>query len=385
MRLDRLGFLDIRLFRIEFIKKGNRMNDYQPENRPKPSTDTQALLAELRKQHKSLSILTTAGQLDLSLEPYSSGILSVDCVLGGGIYPRKIYEFYGPEASGKSLILYNILSSVQKRANGNLVAIYDSERSSDAKEWLEFNGVDIDNLIYIVGTAETSLDALLTCTKDPRCGIIAIDSIASMATAQEMEHEMATREVATIAGLLPKFFKKFGNYTTNTSMILINQVREAIGTYTAYGEALRTPGGRSVRHWASSLLEVRGVRKELTEGKGIEQTIKGVDVYVKAVKNRLGVEGSRSYFRFIFDQGIDEPEMVLRLAKVSGLLRQGGAWVKGTIMGEDVTFQGLEGFRTLLKSRPEFDPWLRSRILESYKKHTFVTKEEGELPDVVEK
>ena len=144
---------------------------------------------------------------------------------------------------------------------------------------------------------------------------------------------------------------------------------------------MHSSGGRARRHWASSRLEVRGNRKELTEGKGIEQTIKGLDVYVKAIKNRLGVEGSRSYFRFIFDQGIDEPEMVLRLAKVSGLLKQGGAWVKGTIMGEDVTFQGLEGFRVLLKARPEFDPWWRARILENYKKHTYVTKEEGELPD----
>ena len=358
------------------------MNDeydqYAPENRPKSSTDVQALLLELKKKHKG-GILTTAGQLDLPNEPMSTGILAVDCVLGGGLFPRKTYEFLGPESSGKTICLYNAIASVQRQ--GYIPALYDAERSSETKEWLEFNGVDIDNLIYIVGTAEEAMQKLLDCVKNPKVGLAAIDSIASMVTAQALESELEKAQVGGVAKLLGAFLGLYNIHSVRAPLFLINQVRESIGTYSPFGDAMHSSGGRARRHWASSRLEVRGNRKELTEGKGIEQTIKGLDVYVKAIKNRLGVEGSRSYFRFIFDQGIDEPEMVLRLAKVSGLLKQGGAWVKGTIMGEDVTFQGLEGFRVLLKARPEFDPWLRARILENYKKHTYVTKEEGELPD----
>jgi len=74
-----------------------------------PSKDedgrTQALtlaMDQIEKQFGKGAIMRMDGGYKLDIETFSTGSLSLDIALGGGIPRGRIIEIYGPESSGKT-------------------------------------------------------------------------------------------------------------------------------------------------------------------------------------------------------------------------------------------------------------------------------------------
>src|SRR6185312_13883353 len=84
---------------------------------------------------------------------YSTGIMTLDIALGGGLAGGRVSEFYGPPGSGKSTTLYSAIAESQRRHPDGFHdyhIIADPENSSsDSKKHMELLGVDTSKVHII--------------------------------------------------------------------------------------------------------------------------------------------------------------------------------------------------------------------------------------------
>jgi len=122
-----------------------------------------------------------------------TGALSVDIALGVGGLPRgRIIELYGQEGSGKTTLAMQVLANAQRM--GGTAAFIDAEHAFP-RELAEAIGMDLDNLLISQpDTGEQALEITETLIRSAAVDAIAIDSVAALVPAAELE---ATWEIRT--------------------------------------------------------------------------------------------------------------------------------------------------------------------------------------------
>jgi recombination protein RecA len=65
----------------------------------------------------------------MKVETISSGAMTLDLALGGGLPKGRIIEIYGPESSGKTTLALHAIAAVQK--SGGIAAFVDAEHALD--------------------------------------------------------------------------------------------------------------------------------------------------------------------------------------------------------------------------------------------------------------
>ncbi|MBA3679551.1 hypothetical protein H0W80_05220, partial [Candidatus Saccharibacteria bacterium] len=80
---------------------------------------------QIERQFGQGSIMKLGEGMKVAVETISTGSLSLDLALGGGIPKGRIIEIYGPESSGKTTLALHTVAEVQK--NGGLAAFIDAE------------------------------------------------------------------------------------------------------------------------------------------------------------------------------------------------------------------------------------------------------------------
>src|SRR5947209_16456269 len=88
-------------------------------------------LGQIERQFGKGSIMRMGDEdAAVRVSTISSGAISLDLALGVGGMPRgRIVEIFGPESSGKTTLLYHLLSEAQKV--GGICACLDAEHSMD--------------------------------------------------------------------------------------------------------------------------------------------------------------------------------------------------------------------------------------------------------------
>ena len=81
-------------------------------------------LETIEKQFGKGSIMKLGEAHKVNVETVSSGSLSLDIALGGGIPKGRIIEVYGPESSGKTTLTLHAIAEVQKK--GGTAAFIDA-------------------------------------------------------------------------------------------------------------------------------------------------------------------------------------------------------------------------------------------------------------------
>ena len=121
------------------------------------------------------------------------------------------------------------------------------------EEWAQKLGVDIDKLILLEPqsqTAEQIFEMLLQMIDTDEVGLVVIDSLGVMLSAQAYEKRWKKRSYGGIAAALTLFSKKAELLCTkyNCTLIGINQMREDINS--PYGGTITT-GGKGWKHTCS--------------------------------------------------------------------------------------------------------------------------------------
>ena len=159
-----------------------------------------------------------------------TGALSIDIALGVGGVPRgRIVEIFGPESSGKTTLVYEIIAQAQKM--GGICAFIDTEHAIDPA-YARTIGVDIDELLVSQPDhGEQALEIADVLIRSGAVDVVAIDSVAALTPRAELEGQMGDQTVGLQARLMSQALRKLaGNLNrANTVCLFTNQIREKIG------------------------------------------------------------------------------------------------------------------------------------------------------------
>src|SRR5919197_819036 len=157
--------------------------------------------------------------------------------------PRgRIVEVFGPEASGKTTLVYHVIAEAQRR--GGICAFVDAEHAMDP-QYARRIGVDIDQLLVSQpDTGEQALEIAELLIRSGALDVVAVDSVAALTPKAEIEGEMGDSHVGLQARLMSQALRKLAGTLNRTDTICLftNQLREKIGVM--FGNPETTPGGR---------------------------------------------------------------------------------------------------------------------------------------------
>lgn len=274
-------------------------------------------LAEMNKQFGAGSISALGNMGNMDVEHVSTGSLAFDYITGGGLARGRIHEFFGPEGSGKTSVALQTIATVQR--NGGVAAFIDMEHALDPKQAARL-GVNVQKLLVSQPDyAEQALDMMIALISSGAVDIVVLDSVAALVPKAEVEGNMEHIEVGTMARILGKGLRKITGLAsqTNTIVVFINQVREAVGVL--YGPNEVTPGGKSLKFYSS-------IRVRVSKGKVL--TVKnqpvGQHVFLKCHKNKVGVPFLNSETDFYFRGGMDLGYDIMTYGTQFGVINKAG-------------------------------------------------------------
>ena len=137
----------------------------------------------------------------------ATGALSLDLALGVGGLPRgRIVEIFGPESSGKTTLLYHLLSEAQKL--GGICAFIDAEHAMDPA-YARRIGVNVDDLLLSQpDNGEQALEIAELLIRSGALDVLVIDSVAALVPRAEIEGEMGDTHVGLQARLMSQAMRK---------------------------------------------------------------------------------------------------------------------------------------------------------------------------------
>ena len=309
-----------------------------------------------KKVNKDDTVLVKLGDApERSIDRISTGILAVDAILGGGFPAGQMVELYGNHGSGKSSIAMRYAGQAQSK--GKVVWI-DLENAFDP-HMADNSGVNIPDLwIATPETAEDTLMLMEEVQKADDVSAVVLDSAAGLVPRAELEGDVGDAHVGLTARLLSQSLRRMGaivrSNRTGVTIVWINQIREKIGTM-GYGPTTDSTGGRALKFWCATRLEVARTG-QVKQG----EDVIGHTVKVKSQKSKFAPPFQHCSFDILYDTGISNESTLMDLAIAAGLIEKSGGWYTILLTGEKV--QGKPAVLNALRSDPQVYEDLMSKL-----------------------
>ena len=317
----------------------------------------QGTLSQIERQFGQGTVMRMGDEgAQVRVEAIPTGALSLDLALGIGGVPRgRIAEIFGPEASGKTTLLYHIIAEAQRL--GGVCAFIDAEHAMDPLYAKEI-GVDIDELLVSQPDhGEQALEIADMLVRSGALDVVAVDSVAALTPRAELEGQMGDQTVGLQARMMSQAMRKLaGNLNrTQTLCIFTNQIREKVGVM--FGSPETQPGGRALKFYSSQRLDIRRIEtlKDGTEAVGNR-------VKVKVVKNKVAAPFRIAEFDIEFGHGISSSGCLLDLGLEHDIVTKSGSFFS---YGDERIGQGRANAKAYLDEHPEVAKEIESRIYET--------------------
>lgn len=300
-------------------------------------------LESIEKQFGKGSIMKLGEGHKQNVETVSTGALSLDLALGGGIPKGRVIEIYGPESSGKTTLTLHAIAEVQR--NGGTAAFIDAEHALDP-QYAKRIGVDIENLLLSQpDNGEQALEIVETLVRSNAVDLIVVDSVAALVPRAEIEGDMGDSLPGLQARLMSQALRKLTSVISRSkaTVIFINQIRMKIGVM--FGNPETTTGGNALKFYASLRMDIRRIA-QIKQG----DSVVGNRTRVKVVKNKIAPPFREAEFDIMYNEGISIPGDVLDLATARDIVEKSGAFYKYN--GETIG-QGREATKTYLAENPK--------------------------------
>lgn len=298
----------------------------------------------------------------------STGSLSLDVALGGGIPFGRLVVYAGEFSACKSAMAYRVIAYMQKILGKKKVehknfkngiwipclkseegseplvcALIQSESHSYTNEWAERLGVDVDNLLFIQpGLMEEALDIAIELQKSGGVDLIVHDSYTAYVPQKVVDSSTGEEvQMGVKAKRMGEFHAKYlayNNYLARSGRIptitlAISQLRDKIGTY--LGGKTAATGGKSAGYTES--IEVWFSKGDVITKGGVPLKkggkVIGQVVNFKVVKNKVGMPHGTGSFDFYFEDGgpvrageIDSVKELVIEAVNCDIISLQGAW-----------------------------------------------------------
>ena len=197
-------------------------------------------------------------------------IYAFNDLIGGGLPLGCIVEVFGPNASGKSSLMYETLGNFQKEYSDGVAFIIDSEASTDNNR-LQQLGVDVSRCPRMgASTLEDGFEQIVKILNkmvdNPAYKgfpvMIMWDTIAAVPTrAQSKEGDMYAGGLAEKARIIKTSLTNIIHLVEkqNVLLVLLNQVTAEIG---GYHPGLTSSGGNGLKHDAHLKINIKGGKTE---------------------------------------------------------------------------------------------------------------------------
>jgi recombination protein RecA len=301
-------------------------------------------LGQIERQFGKGSVMRMSDRPQVAVGAVSTGSLALDMALGIGGLPRgRVVEIFGPEASGKTTLVYHVMAEAQRR--GGICAFIDAEHAMDPA-YARRIGVDIDQLLVSQpDTGEQALEIAELLIRSGALDVVAVDSVAALVPKAEIEGEMGDAHVGLQARLMSQALRKLAGTLNRTDTICIftNQLREKIGVM--FGNPETTPGGRALKFYASVRLDIRRIE---TIKDGAEAV--GNRVRVKVAKNKVAPPFKQAEFDIVYGAGIPWEGTVLDVALERKIVQKAGSYFS---FGDERLGQGRQNATGFLSENPD--------------------------------
>lgn len=246
------------------------------------------------------------------------GIKTVDDITGvGGIARGRVTEIYGKEAAGKTSLCLRLVAEAQKM--GIKSAYIDVELAID-KSLATMMGVDTSSLMLVRPTTGEETFELIEALSESGCGLIVVDSVASMVPSTELENDYDQDTMALQARMISKGLRKvIGTILKNdTALVFVNQLRSTVSRMPNAPQTT-TSGGLAIKYYATHRISI--VR---TGWVGTKEKSDGMYVKVSIDKNRLARPNLSTEVSFIYGKGFDVDEDLFNFYLESGRITRTG-------------------------------------------------------------
>ncbi len=287
-----------------------------------------------------------------NVEFISTGCLSLDLALGGGIPKGRVVEVYGPESSGKTTLTLHAIAEVQRK--GGTAAFIDAEHALDPS-YAQRIGVDVANLLLSQpDNGEQALEITETLVRSNAVDLIVVDSVAALVPRAEIEGEMGDSLPGLQARLMSQALRKLTGVISRSkaTVIFINQIRMKIGIM--FGNPETTTGGNALKFYASVRMDIRRIG-QIKQG----EEIIGNRTRVKVVKNKIAPPFKETEFDIMYNEGISRWGDIIDLAASRGVVDKAGAWY--SYKGDKIA-QGREAAKAYLKDNPKLAEEITKQI-----------------------
>ena len=297
--------------------------------------------------------------------PFSSPRLNY--MTFGGLPLGHIIEFSGPDGSGKTSTVFDIIKNAQQKFKQEAEETHQPERivvfidveGTYNYPWARKFGVDTKKVIRLKlsgWAASTVLNEALKFLQLTEVGLLIIDSLAAMPPDQLVDKSVGDKIYGGIAQSVQNFTNVAKKYISqnNSMLICINQVRDNLGSM--FGGTI-TPGGRGFKHACSVRLEFRKGRFIDSNNKELANNAEnpaGNIINVVVIKSKVFPSTRRvGYYTIKYLTGPDTLSDYIELGIQVGVINQKGAYYDvidpqaGEILN-DTKIQGKNALRDLL-------------------------------------
>lgn len=326
------------------------------------------VLNQIERNYGKGAIMRLGEASRMQVATISTGALTLDLALGGGLPKGRVIEIYGPESSGKTTVALHALAEVQK--TGGVAAFVDAEHALDPV-YAESLGVNIEELLVSQpDTGEMGLEVVDQLVRSSAVDLVVVDSVAALVPRAEIEGEMGDAHVGLQARLMSQALRKITGSIgkSQCTVIFLNQLRQKIGI--SYGNPETTTGGNALKFYASVRLDIRRIQ---TLKKGTEEY--GIRAKVKVAKNKVAPPFRIAEFDILFGKGISTLGCLLDLAEQNGVITRKGAWY--SYEGDNIG-QGRDNTVQRMQDDPDFAAKIEAQVREKLQLTSLPAAEPGD-------
>ncbi|KAI9132930.1 recombinase RecA [Acaryochloris sp. CCMEE 5410] len=298
------------------------------------------------------SIMRLGDAARMQVETISSGALTLDLALGGGLPRGRVIEIYGPESSGKTTVALHAIAQIQK--NGGVAAFVDAEHALDPV-YAAALGVDVSELLVSQpDSGEMALEIVDQLVRSSAVDLVVVDSVAALTPRAEIEGDMGDSHMGLQARLMSQALRKITSNIckSGSTVIFLNQLRQKIGV--TYGSPEVTTGGNALKFYASVRLDIRRIQ---TLKKGTDMY--GIRAKVKVAKNKVAPPFRIAEFDILFGQGISTLGCLVDMAEETNIIVRKGAWY--SFDGNNIG-QGRDNTIQYFADNPEFTDSVEQQV-----------------------
>ena len=267
--------------------------------------EIQNVCKDIERKSGKGSIFLTGKETRLEIPRWSTEIEALDNIIGGGMPKGRIVEIFGPESSGKTSLIYWLMSLHKLGVYIPIEGTYDEDRA------ISLGVKPKQRIVYRAQYGEEALNAVMKFAK-AGVPIIAIDSVPACQPKEDIDKiEKDAGNEARIGGVARLFSKTLPTIVhiceeTGTTLILVNQVRDKMNAM-LFGEKEDTPGGRAIKFYSSVRIKVarRAWIEIPNKNPAVSSDSEKVGIIMKAKisKSKVSNPFGEAELPFFFDRG----------------------------------------------------------------------------------